>query len=313
MKANTRIKIRNFFKRYGKIILIVLGVWAVLLVINYIFGHMPKQEVPITTYEPHKAVMDDSEVPKQYQDPIEDIIKNFMDACNAKDYDKAYSMLSKECQENVYPNKRDFEMYVDSVFDQKKIYNIQNFSNKDDYYIYDVTILNDIMASGLTNEELETYEESFVIKNENGNLKLSIRGYIGNNKVDQMYEDEYLKITIDEVKINYETMTYSVKIRNKTDDVVVIEDFSEKNEVILNTDWGERKPYGLFIEPIVVRTGETKVFEITFTRYYDEVGDVNSIDFRNVRILKSYTGTEETRQEELDNATKIYSFSLDLK
>lgn len=313
MKANTRIKIRNFFKKYGKTIIIVLVIWTIILVINYILGHLSKEAQPITTYTPHKAVMDDSVVPTKYQSKIEEIINNFINACNDKDYDRAYNMLSTDCQENVYPNKDDFIEYVDSVFDQKKIYNIQNFSNKNDYYIYDVTILNDIMASGLTNEILETYEESFVIKNENDNLKLSIRGYIENSKVDQMYEDDYIKITINNVKIDYETMTYSVKIRNKTDDVVVIEDFSENNEIILATDWGDRKPYGFYLEPIVVRAGENKNVELTFTRYYDEYGNVNSLNFRNIRILKSYTGTEETRQTELDNATKIYSVSLDLK
>ena len=268
---NIRLKIRDFIKKYKNIIIAVLVVWAIVIIINYVIGNAPKIDTgPITTYKPHTAVMDSSEVPQKLQNPIEEKIAEFIKACNNKDYEKAYSLLSQACKKNVYPEIDNFKEYVDVVFYTKKIHNIQNFSNKDGNYIYYVTILDDIMATGSTDmEDIDTYEEMFTMKEEDGEVKISIRGYIGNDKIDQMYEDEYLKITIDDVKINYDTMTYYAKVRNKTDDIIVLADFSESYEISLYADGFYRKLNGLFLEKIIVKPEETKNLELTFARYYD--------------------------------------------
>ena len=61
------------------------------------------------------------------------------------------------------------------------------------------------MASGLTNETLETYEETVVIiDNGTDDLKLSIKGYIKNENMDRMYEDDYIKINVTDLKVEYE-------------------------------------------------------------------------------------------------------------
>lgn len=313
MFTNIRLKIRNFFKKNKKVIIIIAIIWAIVIVINYTIDNVPQIDVPITTYKPHTALMDDSVVPERLQSPIEELIKGFVNECNAKDYEKAYNMLSEECIKQVFPDLEEFKTYVDEIFDQKKICNIQDFSNKDGYYIYTVTILNDIMASGMTGAtDNETYEETFVMKEENGSLKLAIRGYIGNTLLDKMYEDEYLKVTIENVEINYDTMTYDVKIRNKTDNIIVLDNSTQKYEIVLNTDEGYRNLYGFYIDPVVVTERDTKTFKLTFTRFFDENGDVKSLIFNYVRVLKSYTGTAETRQEEINNAVKLYSFVMDL-
>lgn len=314
MYTNIRLKIRDFLKKNKKIILIVLLVWGSIIAINYFIGHTEMEVTPITTYEPHTAVMDDTEVPKELQSPIENIIKEYMDACNNKEYEKAYNMLSQDCRDNLYPEIEDFKKYIDAIFNTKKIYNIQDFSNKNDTYIYIVTILNDIMLTGTTDEEyIDTYDEKIVIKNEKGELKLSIRGYIGKNKVDKMFEDDFIKIKLSDVKVDYETMTYYVEIRNKTDNTVVIQDFSSEYEIALKLTGEYRKRYGLNIDPIIINSEETLTFPLTFTRFYDEKGDIYSLIFNDIRVLKSYTGNEETRQTELNDAIKRYSVELDLK
>ena len=204
-------------------------------------------------------------------------------------------------------------MYIDSIFNEKKIYNIQNFSNKDGTYIYTVTFLNDIMASGLTNETLETYEETVVIiDNGTDDLKLSIKGYIKNENIDRMYEDEYIKINVTDLKVEYEYLTYKLTIRNKTENIVVLEDFSTTDEIYLDTDYGKRKRTDFLLDPIVIYPGETKYYDFNFTKFFDEKAVINGLVFANVRILKSYSGNEDTRQSELDNAVSTYSITLDV-
>ena len=310
-----RLKIREFFKKYKTMIIIALSIWAIVLVINYILGRMPEVElVPITDYEPHIAVMDKSEVPQKLRYPIEEKISEFIKYCNEKEYEKAYELLSEDCRKNLYPKMDDFKIYVNLIFTTKKICNIQNFSNKDGNYIYTVTIIDDIMATGSTGlEKIEEYEETFVMKEEDGEIKLSIRGYIGNEKIDKMYEDDYLKITIDDSKVEYETITYSVKIKNKTDYIIVLEDSSQKYEVVLDINGEYRRRKGIFLDSILLYPDETKTFELKYTKFYDEKGKINNIIFYDIRILKSYTGTEETRQDEIKNGIARYSVSIKME
>ena len=62
-------------------------------------------------------------------------------------------MLSDNCKNYLYNNNiEDFKKYVDAVYTEYNNYSYtQNYSNKDDVYIYDVTTLNsDILATGTT-------------------------------------------------------------------------------------------------------------------------------------------------------------------
>ena len=66
-----RLKIRNFFKKYRKVILIVIVVWAVIIAINYYLKNKKEPEVLNTTYTPHEVLLKrDTEVPEKLQTPI---------------------------------------------------------------------------------------------------------------------------------------------------------------------------------------------------------------------------------------------------
>ena len=62
----------------------------------------------------------------------------------------------------------------------------------------------------------------------------------------------------------------------------------------------------------MLEVGETKNYDFTFTKYYDEKAKINGLVLANIRILPTYTGTEENRQSELDQAKSIYSVTLDV-
>ena len=63
---------------------------------------------------------------------------------------------------------------------------------------------------------------------------------------------------------------------------------------------------------MVIRPGQTGYYTLMFGKDYDLSSETDSLNLNMVRILKSYTGTEETREEELKNAEAIYSVKIDL-
>ena len=306
------LKIRDFWKKNKSKIIIVLLIWFVMIVINYILKNWKVEELPSTTYEPHTAIMDNSEVPEKLQDPIEDLINEYIGYCNKKEYENAYYMLSEECRNALYPNIEGFKTYIDSIFDSKKLHYIQNYSNVDKTYIYSVCIFEDILATGLTGSELSYYEEKFVIKNNGGNLDLAIREYIGEENVQNVYEDDYLKISIENVVQKYETQNYTVKITNRSEYPIVLADGTESKEILLGLKEENRNLKNLSYKGIVIYEGESKTFDLEFTKFYDEDEEAQSLIFNAVRVLRSYSGREELRQSEMDNAVKLYSFVMEL-
>lgn len=313
MYTDFRLKVRDFFKRNKSKIIIVLIVWLAIFIINYILKNYKGIETPKTAYSPHTAVMDNSKVPDKQQAPIEKLIEEYIKYCNNKEYEKAYNMLSSECKNEIYPNIEEFKKYIDSVFNTNKIYSIQNYSNVDKTYVYQVNIFEDILATGLTGkDDLQVYSEKFVIKDDNGNLKLSIREYIGTEENYQVYEDSYIKVEVQEMAQSYEYQVYKVKLTNRCEHTIVLADKTEKYEIMLELDNENRSIQNIPDRGVYLNPYETKEMEFKFVKFFDENEDTKSIIFNAVRVLKSYSRLEDKRQEEMDNAVKLYSFKVGL-
>ena len=243
---------------------------------------------------------------------IEKLIDDFVEYCNNKDYSNAYSLVSDDCKENVFNNEEEkFKLYVDEVFPEEKIYSIQSYSKTDDFYIYNVKFLNNILASGLTNEDFKYYEEKYAISGDKNNLKLTVGNYMGKEELRSVSEDDYVKIRVTEKRMFYSKELYKVKITNKTDNIMVIADGTEAEEIVLTIGNDNRGMYnsGLYI---VLQPGETQEYELYFNKFYDEKNDADGIGFSKIRILESYSGKLELKQQEIDNAIKLYSLKVSL-
>ena len=306
MFTQIRINIIDFFKKHGKKIIIILFVWAIILTINYFVGKIEETPEIQTNYNPHESVMENGSVPTNLQEPIEQLIGQFVENCNNKDYEAAYNLLTEDCKNNIYPDIELFKQYVDSVFPNKKIYNIQNFSNKDKIYIYTVNILNDILATGLNNEEDENvYSEKYVVIEENGQLKLSIRQYIGRQNLTYIYEDEYMKIKIESVDIKYDNIVYNLNITNKSENYIVYSDYSVDYEIALDTSEGLKRRADEVLEPITLDKLETKNFSVKFTIFYDEDTQIEDMLFDYIRIYENDEDYENGNEPIDDFAIKI--------
>ena len=304
-----RLKVRNFFKKYKKLLIIIIIVWAIIIAINYFLKQLNENQKPTTTYEPNKAVMDDSEVPKALQEPINNLIGEFVGYCNDKNYETAYSMIDADCKEISYPTIDSFKAYVDNIYTTKKIYNIQNFSNVDNNYIYNVRILDDIMATGTNGNGYLYYEEKFVLKDTDQGLKLSIGGFIEKKDLNISTEDEYLKIEIPYKIVEYDTETYVVKVTNRTQNPIVLLDDSISNEIELSLGTQKRNMQNSSDNLIMVNARESKTVKLYFTKFVDDGNIPEKLMFNAVRVLQSYAGNE---QNTVDNAIDKYSLNIDL-
>ena len=315
MFTDLRIKFNNFIRRNKwKILLFLLG-WSILIAISHVLNNIKITE-PITTFTPYEPIIDNGQtMPAKWQTTIEDTIKEYIEYCNNKEYEKAYEMISEGARKRVYPTISDFKAYVDYCFQEKKVYSIQNYSNRNNVYIYRVRIFEDIMATGLTySETFKYFEEKFVFTEKDGKLQMGVKGYVEDHDPDALYEDNYIRIAVTNVSTTYDDETYTVEIKNKTNYTMVLSDEINQNEIQLETENNiiDRKIEGLFI-PMVLKPQTKSTYYLRFTKFFDEGIKSTGLVFNAIRILRSYSGDESLKEQELKDAVQLYSITVPTK
>ena len=314
--GNFRVKVHQFYKKNKKKIWTTfLIIWLIIFIINLILkNRKPEVSLPSTTYSPHTLMYSDNgeEVPEKYQKPIENLIDTYFNYCNSGDYQNAYNIITDECKKSVYPTLELFKSYVDTVFEgKKKIYNIQSCSVVDNKYIYNIRILDDILANGTT-DGYSYYEEKLILIEENGEFKLSIGEFIEEKDPNIVVEDDNMIIEITNVYVDYDTETYTIKIKNKTDKYIVISDNTQSNEIMLDVGDYMKHPNNTEYVNFYIKPNSTTSEDIKFDKFYDNGLTSKRILLNTIRILNEYDAKQGTTQENLDNAVKLYGFDIKL-
>lgn len=310
-----RLKIRHWIKKYGKIIFILFIIWSVIFIINKFLGDYKVEVEPNTTYTPSISVIDSNvEVPVKVQSTVEDMIEEYVNYCNDGNYQKAFNLLSKECRKYEFDDDiQNFAKYVLEKIPTPKKHSIQNYSNYDDYYIYEVKYIDDILSTGLTNQEYSyTIEKISFKKNSDGGYDMSVGNFIAFEEIKNVAENDYLKVNIESKIVNYSMETYEVKFTNRTDNTIVIADNYEKNEVNLQLSNEYREMENINTK-IILEPEESKTITMYFMKFVDDGDTSQNIFLANVRVMEVYSGdgvSEEVRKNEVDNAIAKFSMSI---
>ena len=280
--------------------------------INTYLKNRPEEIAATNTYTPDTPVMDTGEsVPEARREEVNNTIDTFFNYCNNKQYKNAYDMLTSDCQEYMYSDSlSEFISYVDRIFTSQKIYNIQNYSNINDIYIYDINILDDILSTGTTGG-YETYKEKIALIEENGVMKISNQGYIGKTTFSNVTgEDQYVKISIMDKNMSYQREEYAVEISNKTDGYLVIGNGNLANEITINLGDQTRPALDIINNPIILAPGQTTNYFLLFDKYYDDGKTPTEMSFNLIRV---FGNDEDIANEGLSsNAYVSYSMNIPL-
>lgn len=309
-----RLKIRHWFKKYGKILFFIVVAWSVIFIVNKFLGDYQAKEVPNTTFTPQVSVMSSSEkVSKKVQTTAEDFIEDYVDACNQGKYQKAFAMLSEGCKK--YEFKDDVENFAAHVLEKMpspKQYSIQNYSNVKGYYIYEVKYFDDILATGLTNSEYKFTTEKLVLsKNSKGGFDIAVGNFIEYRDIKSVAENDFLKIDIKNCLVRYSTETYEIQLTNRSDYTIVVADNYQEDEVALVLSGEYRGTESG--RTIVLNPEESIIVKLGFMKFIDDNDEAQSILFNNVRVLEEYAGTassQDIKKAEIDKAIDKFSMNI---
>ncbi len=315
INVDFRLKVRHFFKKYRKVIIIVALIWTLVIVFNLYLRRLRQTQPPTTTYQPNVAVLDSSStVPDKVSESFDNFIEKYVEYCNTGNYKEAYNLVSEDCKKNYFNN--DYDAYVEYVrnkFNAKRCYAIQNYSNYNDKYIYSVKLFEDFLATGLTNSDYQ-YQEEFIIAsyNENDELEFSVGNYIETKELNSVASNDYLKVTLESVTVKYSYEIYEIKIVNRTDNTVVIQDQIEANEVQLVVDGDYRTTANYDIE-VVLAPHDERTISLAFPKFYDSNTTSDTIVFSSVRVLPEYSGLYENAEAEIENAIDTFSMNIPIQ
>lgn len=320
--TDLRLRFGRFMKNNRKLLLIVVLVWLVIFMINSWVKNRPTSTVPETSYEAHTSIMSSSStVPETLQEDYEDLIAKYVNYCNEGEFDLAFNMLSSDCKKYAFNNKvEDFMVYLVDIMPTKKEYSIQNYSNLTlngkRAYVYQVKYFDDILSTGLTDQEYSYTEEKIVFtRGEKGKIEMAVGNFMYHADVKRITENEYLKVDVIDKSSFYSMEKYNFKLTNRSEYTIVIADNTEENEIALMLNQETRGRYKA--APIVLKPGEAIETSSSFFRYADDGDSSNFFKLSNVRVMEKYSGTEnvpdEVIEQEKNNAIAKFSVTVALQ
>ena len=314
-----RLKIKRILRKYGKLISAIFIIWAIIFLINLMLKNKEKVPEATTTYEVHTSVIDSTaSTPKSMQQPIEELINEYVGYCNEGNYQKAFNMLSEECRKYGFNNSvSDFMEHVLVKMPTPKKYAIQDYSNikygKTRLYIYEIKYTDDLLATGLTNSTYSYTSEKITFYESDDGLQMSAGDYVYYADIKSISENDYFKVDVVGKIVNYSIEKYKVILTNRSNYTVVVADGVENNEVILSLPNEVRKRSEL--GNIVLEPQKSTELIMTFPKFVDDGDTAKSLVFSSIRVMEKYSGVgedipEETIQSELDNAISKFSMEV---
>ena len=120
-----------------------------------------------------------------------------------------------------------------------------------------------------------------------------------------------MKIDIKNKTVKYDSEVYHLKITNRSEYTVVIADNNiEAEEIVISLGSEYRNRAEAYLDPVILQPGESKEYDFTFTKFYDDGDTSQYMIFNAIRVMENYTGSAETAEEEIENAKTKYSLKI---
>lgn len=208
------------------------------------------------------------------------ILEQFIKYCNEGNTTEAYNMLSKSCQEAMYPTLKNFiDGYYNDNFNESKSYKIQRWSGS----IYKVDFKSNMLHTG--NFVSGGKQDYITIVREDEEYKLNINSYIGRTNLNKevskgnvtiqiLYKDTYMnnEIYVFEVKNPNDNDIYLGDMQN-TESIYLIDNNDIKYEGYINE---------MEEEELHIYAHTKKQVKISFSNRYITGKTYSQIVFENV-------------------------------
>lgn len=304
----------NTFKIIVILVLLLFGTGIYNMIVSY---NVPLR--PIVTKDIETPVISEGKFPAKIQEEGLKKINEFLNYVKEDKIDLAAEMLTDDAKYYSFKNKKEAIGYIIEIYKDKK-YDIQPYAKVGNDYIYQVKVFEDILATGLTNTIFTYTDTKMVIKNENGKIGLNIKGYIGKYSASGFYEDNNIKVNIKGKNVWVEHEDYLLEITNRTNDSLVLKDYSEKTSLAASLEVGTSNRKLIDDGNIVLNPLETKMVLLRFPKMYFADKEATAINLDSIRVIKDYSeitdkksSDDQQKQKNISNTLAEFKIKIEIE
>ena len=294
-------QIIRYFNQNKKKIIIGVAVIAFLIILLTIINSAIKQnrqkenidpnDYAVTDLEkPDESIISDVNLSEETAKINSEIIKSFVEACNNKNYEQAYNLLSTECKEVEYSTLQDFQNdYIKHIMENSVSYQLELWTVYDGYITYRVTFYvgNLLQNGGIPPEE--NYVDYITLLQEENEIKLNINKFVKREEINKSAKDRDIEIIINARNVYMDYEIYNITFKNYSEKSILINDGQDSNNMFITDQNGNQ--YISYINEIPLaslglKPGFQKLLNVKFAKAYNTYREVKYITFQNI-ILDS--------------------------
>lgn len=297
-------------------ILIVVFIILIIQVINYILKQQDDNVVPtepeiVDTSRPSESVISGDELPEETTDTNLNVISQFVEYCNNKQYQNAYDLLTQDCKDELFGTLDLFvSNYCNQIFTSPMTYQLELWYAAASTYTYRITYFSDNLLETGNATPTNTKDDYITIISSRDGDKLNINNFVEKEEVNNSTTAEEVPITI-AINDRYtykDYEIYNITISNNTDKTILISDGVNSNDICL-VDTNEVEYNSILNEvPLVnleLEPGISKTIEIRFNKMYNLYRTIDHMSFKNIILDK------QTYEQNAENAARV-SINIDI-
>ena len=310
-------KFIRWYNQNRKMIWITIGIIALIIVVIQLFNYWSKvdnekklqqanqtqnmnnvKEYNSVSLDEKQSTITGENLSSNQLSQIE-IIDLFIEYCNNQQIAEAYSLLTEDCKQEMYPTEEVFkEAYYNNVFENtKKNVGVENWIDN----IYKVNINDNFLATGKYTKE-NTKQDYITVEEEGDSYKLNINSYIGKKAINRSNEQNGVQIEVIEEISYMDYQIFKLRVTNNTDSTIMLDDKQNIKAMYIEDDNGIQ--YSAYTHEIgesdlEISARETKEIEIKYYSKYGSEKEISKVVFS--RMILGY----KTNKPNYNNVIEI--------
>lgn len=226
-----------------------------------------------------------------------DVIGKFIEYCNSKNIEGAYSLLTDECKEVMFPSIEDFNrVYYAHIFNnQTRSYTVENWISS----TYKIEYSNDILSTGKIDNDIGLLDYMTVVKSDE-TYKLNINNYIGRSMPNKITEIRDIAVTINSIDSYMDYEIYNLSVENKSNNTILLDtNDSTKSVYLEDTDGVKHYFYNneVIQNRLKVQSKMKNTIEIKFMNPYTSGRSIKKLVFSKMVLnYDEYKDIEDKSQ-----------------
>lgn len=307
-----RLKVIEFIKKHEdkiknvgqKLIIVAMVVLvATIIISSFSGGETEKNEDAYNVYKPTETIIKGQDVSKEQYEKDSNLVNTFLEYCNSKKVEEAYSLVSDECKTEKYPTIEEFkEYYYNDIFEKKRECNLQAWISTDEYTIYKIRYSNSMLSTG-TYDETDVYEDYITLNRKNNTEKISIGSFVDSEECNIVTNEDGIEATVIMKKIYISDEEYEIYVTNNTEKTILLDNLNSSTSILLQSSTSQYLAYTnkLFISNLIIEPGETQRLQIRFIKSLGSNSESRRIQFSSVikdyeAYIQDETGYTDTTQ-----------------